>query len=125
MVDGIDAEDKTERRIFSGKAVGRSDFEFNPIIYSRLHCIPFGKVNHDQREINSFKSNPWKGLGYKNGKNSRPCSDINGFPFLNSFGRHPFENPLARKPHISFGHEVVILSQLLIFNDTGLWNSFL
>src|SRR4030042_4775817 len=123
MVDGVNAENKVERMIFYGKGVGRSDLEFNPIIYFRLHCISLSKVNHDRREINPFKSNPRKGLGYKNGKNSRPCSDVNRPPLLNPPGRHPFENPLARKPHISFGHEVVIFCPFLIFNDTGLWDA--
>src|SRR4030043_2230249 len=119
MGKGVNTEHKIKRMIFNREEIGGADFKRNSTVYSRLSGVLFSKVDHHRRKINPFKSNLRNGFRYKDGENSRACSDINGPPPLNPFRQHPFENPLARDPHILFSHEVVIFCQLLVFYDSS------
>src|SRR5574341_231796 len=120
MVDRGNTEHKIERMILNRKGVGRTYLKFNFVGQPFILCISSRKFDHDRREIDTFKSNPRNDLRQKNGEGSGTCSDIDGPSLLNPLGQYPFENSLARKPPVSFGHEVVIFCQFSIFNNTGL-----
>ena len=123
MVDRGNAENEIERMIFNGEGVGRAYLKLDFVGQPFLLRISSRKFDHDRREINTFKSNPRNGLRQKNGEGSRTCSDIHGPSLLNPLGQYPFENSLARKPPISFGHAVVIFRQLPIFNNSRLYDA--